>query len=382
VTGGQLPVRSFLVLKRRERQNTVLDRATRARQEIKLMQAPATLDAARGARPATMRAVRIHAYGGPEVMQLEELPIAALQPGHVLIHVRAASVNFLDVQKRRGELKGHAFYQRASAGSPDLPATLGSQGVGTVEELGPEVSNVGCGDRVSFVGDSYASHAVIPAARLIPIPKDLTFEQAAAGMNQGFLAYAFTHFAYPVKPGEWCLIQAAAGGIGLLLCQMAKIRGARVIGVTSSAQKAKFASEAGADEVIISTESDIAQEVRKITCGRGVSVVYDGVGKDTFAANLDSLAPGGYLVIYGQSSGYVPPFDLMTLQEKGSLFLTRTNGLPYLKEYPRYLEQMVQWLKEGKLSIRIDRTYALADAAQAHALFEKRKVSGRILLLP
>jgi NADPH2:quinone reductase len=329
-----------------------------------------------------MRAVRIHAYGGPEVMRLEELPLPALQPGHVLLRVQAASVNFLDVQKRRGDLAGQAFYHRFSAGTTELPATIGSQGVGTVEEVGSEVHGVGRGDRVSFVGESYASHAVIPAARLIPIPKDLTFEQAAAGMNQGFLAYAFTHFAYPLKTGEWCLIQAAAGGIGLLLCQMAKIRGARVIGVTSSAEKAKLAREAGADEVIISTESDIAQEARKITGGRGVSVVYDGVGKDTFAANLDSLAPGGYLVIYGQSSGYVPPFDLMTLQEKGSLFLTRTNGLPYLKEYPRYLEQMVQWLKDGKLSIRIDRTYPLSEASQAHALFEQRKVSGRILLLP
>lgn len=315
-------------------------------------------------------------------MQLEELPLPALQPGYVLVRVRAASVNFLDVQKRRGELKGHAFYQRASAGSPDLPATLGSQGVGTVEALGPEVSNVGAGDRVSFVGESYASHAVVPAARLIRIPEDLTFEQAAAGMNQGFLAYAFTHFAYALKPGEWCLIQAAAGGIGLLLCQMAKIRGARVIGVTSTVEKARFVREAGVDEVIISTESDIAQQARKITGGRGVSVVYDGVGKDMFAANLDSLAPGGCLVIYGQSSGYVPPFDLMTLQEKGSLFVTRTNGFPYLKEYPRYLEHMIQWLKEGKLSIKIDLTYPLAEASQAHALFEQRKVSGRILLLP
>lgn len=346
------------------------------------MQTPTTLDAPGGARPATIRAVRIHAYGGPEVMQLEELPLPALQPGHVLVRVQAASVNFLDVQKRRGELTGRAFYRRGSAGRPDLPATLGSQGVGTVEALGPEVSTVGAGDRVSFVGESYASHAVIPAARLILIPEGLTFEQAAAGMNQGFLAYAFTHFAYPLQPGEWCLIQAAAGGIGLLLCQMAKIRGARIIGVTSTAQKARFVREAGADEIIISTESDIAQQARKITSGRGVSVVYDGVGKDTFAANLDSLAPGGYLVIYGQSSGYVPPFDLMTLQEKGSLFLTRTNGLPYLKEYPGYLEQMVQWMKDGKLSIRIDRTYPLAEAAEAHALFEQRRVSGRILLLP
>ena len=207
-------------------------------------------------------------------------------------------------------------------------------------------------------------------------------EQAAAGMNHGFLAYAFTHFAYPVKAGDWCLIHAAAGGIGLLLCQMVKMRGGRVIGVTSSAEKAKVVGESGVEEVIISTQADIAKEAKRISGGRGVDVVYDGVGKDTFESSLDSLAPGGYLVIYGQSSGYVPPFDLMKLQEKGSLFLTRTNGSPYFREYPHYLEQFVEWVSQGKFSIRIDRTYPMANAAQAHAAFEQRKISGRVLLLP
>jgi len=251
-----------------------------------------------------------------------------------------------------------------------------------VEALGPDVHTVRVGDRVAFAGNSYATHAVVPASWLIAVPEGIGVEQAAAGMNQGFLAYAFTHFAYPVKPGDWCLIQAAAGGIGLLLCQMVKIRGGRVIGVTSTRAKSQFVKTAGADEVIISKEADIAKEARRISDGRGVAVVYDGVGKDTFEANLNSLAPGGYLVIYGQSSGYVPPFDLMTLQEKGSLFITRTNGLPYRKEYPRYLEQFVGWVKEGQLSIRIDRTYPLAEAAQAHAAFEQREISGRVLLLP
>ena len=342
-----------------------------------------TTDAQRaghGMQAKTMRAIRIHAYGGPEVMRVEEVPMPIPQAGQVVVRVHAASVNFLDVQKRRGELVGQAFYARTS--EPDLPTTLGSQGVGVVETLGPEVGNVAAGDRVSFVGQSYATHAVVPAVRLIRIPEGITFEQAAAGMNQGFLAYAFTHFAYPVKAGDWCLIQAAAGGIGLLLCQMAKIRGGRVIGVTSAEEKAGSVMAAGADAVIVSTKSDIAAEARRITEGRGVSVVYDGVGKDTFAASLDSLAPAGFLVIYGQSSGYVPPFDLMTLQEKGSLFLTRTNGLPYLKEYPRYLEQFVEWVKQGKLSIKIARTYPLAEAGRAHDAFEKRQVSGRLLLLP
>ena len=329
-----------------------------------------------------MKAIRIHAYGGPDVMQLEELPMPVPGPEQALVRVHAASVNFLDIQKRRGELVGQAFYHRAGEGEPEFPAILGSQGVGIVDAIGPEVNNVRLGDRVSFWGISYATHTVIPTVRLIVIPDGISFEQAAAGMNQGFLAYVFTHFVYPVKPGDWCLIQAAAGGIGLLLCQMAKIRGGRVIGVTSSEGKSKFVREAGAEEVIISKQSDIAKEARRITEGRGVSVVFDGVGKDTFEANLNSLAPAGYLVIYGQSSGYVPPFDLMTLQEKGSLFLTRTNGLPYVKEYPNYLRQFVTWIEQGKLSIRIDRTYPLAEAAQAHAAFERRQISGRVLLLP
>jgi NADPH2:quinone reductase len=329
-----------------------------------------------------MRAIRIHSYGGPEVIKLEELPMPVPGPGQARVRVEAASVNFLDIQQRRGELVGQVFYRRAGASASDLPATLGSQGVGIVEQLGPEVSDVRVGSRVVFVGGSYATHALAPAAWLIQVPDGVGLEQAAAGMNQGFLAYAFTHFAYPVKPGDWCLIHAAAGGIGLLLCQMAKLRGGYVIGVTSTADKAKVVRDAGVDEVIISKESDIAKETRRITEGRGVNVVYDGVGKDTFEASLDSLAPGGYLVIYGQSSGYVPPFDLMTLQEKGSLFITRTNGRPYFKEYPHYLELFVTWLKQGKLSIRIDRTYPLADAAQAHAAFEQRQVSGRVLLLP
>ena len=329
-----------------------------------------------------MRAIRIHSYGGPEVMRWEELPMPTAGAGQVLIRVEAASVNFLDVQKRRGELVGQAFYKLGGANEPELPATLGSQGVGVVEKLGAEVKNVRVGDRVVFAGDSYATHALAPAAWLVGVPDGLSIEQAAAGMNQGFLAYAFTHFAYPIKPGDWCLVHAAAGGMGLLLCQMAKIRGGRVIGVTSTAEKGEFVRGAGADEVIISRQSDIAKEARRISEGRGGNVVYDGVGKDTFEASLDSLAPGGYLVVYGQSSGYVPPFDLMKLQEKGSLFLTRTSGRPYIKEYPRYLELLVAWIKEGKVSIRIDRTYPLADAAQAHAAFEQRQVSGRVLLLP
>jgi len=328
----------------------------------------------------TIRAIRIHAYGGPEVLQIDEMPTPVPSSGEAVVRVAAASVNFIDIQKRRGELAGQAFYKRWE--SDVLPAPMGSQGVGIVEQIGPDVSNARPGDRVSFWGSSYATHILVPALRLIRIPDDISFEQAAGGLNQGFLAYAFTHFAYPVKPGDWCLIQAAAGGIGLLLCQMAKIRQGRVIGVTSSEEKAPFVREAGAEQIINSTTSDISAEARRITEGRGVNVVYDGVGKDVFEANLDSLAPAGYLVIYGQSSGFIPAFDLMRLQEKGSLFITRTNGLPYVHEYPAYVEKFAAWVRDKKLSIRIARTYPLEDAAQAHAAFEQRKVSGRVLLLP
>jgi NADPH2:quinone reductase len=327
-----------------------------------------------------MHAIRIHEYGGPEVMRLEAMPTPIPGPGDTLVRIHAASVNFLDVQKRRGELSGQAFYNRYSGAQ--LPAFMGSQGVGTIEARGSGVTNVHVGDRVSFWGNSYATHTILPAERMIRLPDELSFEIAAAGLNQGFIAYAFTHHAYPVKAGDWCLVQAAAGGIGLLLCQMAKIRGGRVIGVTSKEEKAKFVREAGADEVIVSSRMDIAPEVRRLTDSRGVNVVFDGVGKDTFEANLDSLAPAGYLVIYGQSSGYVPPLDIMRLQEKGSIFLTRANALPWIDEIPRYIRQFVEWIQQGRLSVRIDRTYPLADAAKAHEAFEQRQISGRVLLLP
>jgi NADPH:quinone reductase len=333
-----------------------------------------------------MRAIRIHAYGGPDVMRQEELPTPVPGAGQVLVRVLAASVNFLDVQKRRGELVGQAFYKKAGV-EPELPATMGSQGAGVVELVGEGVENVKAGDRVVFAGASYATHAMAPSKWLIRVPEQITLEQAAAGMNQGFLAYVFTHFTYPVKPGDQCLVQAAAGGIGLLLCQMAKLRGARVIGVTSSSEKAPWVNQAGADEVIVVSslpggQADVAKQARRITDGRGVNVVYDGVGKDTFDANLDSLAQAGYLVIYGQSSGYVPPFDVMKLQEKGSLYLTRTNGLPWVKEYPAYTKLLAAWLKQGKISVRIHRTYPLVEAAAAHAEFERRQVVGRVLLAP
>ncbi|WP_314588035.1 quinone oxidoreductase [Paenibacillus terrigena] len=240
------------------------------------------------------------------------------------------------------------------------------------------------GDRVicGGGGGTYATHVVAPANHLIPVPGELTLEQAAAGLVQGFMAYALTHEAYPIKPGNWCLVHAAAGGIGLFLVQMAKIRGGNVIAVVSTEEKARAARAAGADEVIISTQADFAKEARRITNGRGVNVVYDGVGKDTFEGSLDSLAPRGYLELFGQASGFVPPFDLMTLQEKGSLYINRFSLLYFRDSWQTYAEHFVQWVQEGRLSVKIDRTYPLADAARAHEAFEQRKISGRILLIP
>ena len=329
-----------------------------------------------------MKAIRIHEYGAPNVMRLEEMATPSPGAGEVLVRIAAASVNFIDVQKRRGELVGQAFYKQHEPAGPDLPTQLGSQGAGTIEALGPDVTGVQIGDRVCFWGSSYATHIVRPAKRLIRIPAAISFEHAAAGLNQGFLAYVFTHFTYPVKPGDWCMVQAAAGGLGLLICQMIKIRGGRLIGVTSTEEKAKYVREAGADEIIISKQAEISKEARRMTDGRGVNVVFDGVGKDTFEANLNSLAPAGYLVIYGQSSGYVPPFDIMALQEKGSLYLTRANALPWVKEYPVYLEQVVAWIRDGRISIRVAGSFSLEDAAAAHEAFENRAVSGRLLLIP
>lgn len=330
----------------------------------------------------TMQAVRIHSYGNPDVMHLEEIPTLVPQQGEVLVRVEAASVNFIDVQHRRGDLVSQAFYAQEGGLEAALPATIGSQGVGIVEVLGAGVDNIRVGDRVNFYANSYATHAIVPADRLIPVPAGITLEQAAAGLSQGFIAYELSHAAYPIKEEDWVLIQAAAGGIGLLLCQMAKLRGAQVIGVTSTAEKAEAAKEAGADAVILSTQADIAQEVRRITNGRGVNVVYDGVGKDTFEASLNSLAPCGYLMIYGQASGFVPPFDIMQLQDKGSLFISRNSAQYYTSVFPQYLRDFVGWMQQGKLSIKIDHIYPLAEAAKAHAAFEQRQTIGRILLLP
>lgn len=328
------------------------------------------------------KVARIYEYGAPRVIQLEDQPVPTPQQGEVLVRMEFASVNFLDIQKRRGDLINQKFYQTTALQEKDLPADLGSQGVGVVEETGPEVTGFAIGDRVVCAGgNTYASYITFPAQRLIPIPDSIRMEDAAAGFLQGFLAWAFTNKAYPVQPDDWCLVQAAAGGLGLLICQMIKLRGGKVIGVTSTEEKARYVREiGGVDEVIISSQTDIAEAVQRITEEKGVNVVYDGVGKDTFEANLDALAPGGFFIIFGQASGYVPPFDLMKLQEKGSIFLTRTNGLPYMKHWSAYQRDFVKWMENRELKLKVDHIYPLSEVASAQKAMEERKTSGRILL--
>lgn len=325
--------------------------------------------------------IRISEYGGPEVMHLEDVPMPTPGPGQVLVRVAAAGVNFTDIEHRRGALADVAFY------GSTLPSGVGHEGAGEIIALGPDVTGWRQGERVAWVGvfGSYSTHLVAPVALLIRVPRGVRLEQAAAALLQGMTAHALAFSVYPFKRGDWCLIQSAAGGLGQLLCQMVRMRGVRVVGVTSTPEKAQVAARAGAEATIVSTRSDIADEVRRITDGTGVTVVYDGVGQATFDANLTSLAPRGYLVLYGQSSGRVSPVDPLALMERGSLFLTRFAALHYLRdprERQQRLDDLFSWLRTGKLRVRIDCTFALSDAAAAHVAVEQRQTSGKVLLLP
>jgi NADPH:quinone reductase len=321
-----------------------------------------------------MRKVIVYEPGAPEVMQVVDEPTPTPQAGQALVRVSAAGVNFMDI------------YQRSGMYKTPLPLALGAEGAGVVEAVGPGVTEVRPGDRVAWTQGpgSYATHVLQPAARLAPIPVGLSDEQAAAVMLQGLTAHVLTHSTYPLKPGDRCLIHATAGGVGLLLCQMAKMAGAHVIGTTSTEEKARLARTAGADEVILYTQHDFAAEVRRITGGQGVNVVYDSVGKDTFDGSLSSLAPLGYLVLFGQSSGFVPPFDIQRLAA-GSLFLTRPMMFAYMttrEQFLRHTAEVFDWVQTGKLHVRIDRTYPLDAVADAHRALAGRATSGKVLLKP
>jgi NADPH2:quinone reductase len=322
-----------------------------------------------------MKAIEVKQPGGPEAMELVELPVPQPKANEAVVKLAASGVNFIDVYHREGRYK------------VPLPFTPGQEGAGVVTAVGADVKSVKVGDRVAWSGPpgSYAEYAALPADLLVPIPAGVTDQQAAAAMLQGMTAHYLSHDTYPLKRGETALVHAAAGGVGLLLVQMAHNIGARVIATVSTAEKAKLAREAGADEVILYTQSDFETETKRLTGGKGVNVVYDSVGKTTFEKGLNVLRPRGFMVLFGGSSGAVPPFDLITLSQKGSLYVTR----PSLGSYIATREELVArsgavfgMIEAGKLKLRVEYTYPLAEAQRAHRDLEGRKTTGKLLLIP
>lgn len=322
-----------------------------------------------------MKAIVCSSHGGPEVLVYKEVDRPAPKEGEARVKLTAIGVNFIDVYHRTG------LYPLKT------PFTPGREAAGTVEAIGPGVSEIAVGDNVAYamaVG-SYAEYAVVPVGKLVKLPDGVSHEMAAAAMLQGMTAHYLVTSTFPLQRGQTTLIHAAAGGVGLLLIQMAKRIGARVIGTVSTEAKAKLAREAGADDVILYTEQDFEAETRRLTGGRGVEVVYDSVGKDTFEKSLGSLSPRGMLALFGQSSGSVPPFDASLLAEKGSLFMTRPTLVHYTLTREELLWRagdMLSWVKSGELKLRIEKTFPLAEAAEAHRQLEGRKTTGKVLLIP
>jgi NADPH2:quinone reductase len=322
-----------------------------------------------------LRAVRVATHGGPDVLTVVELPTPKPGPGQVLVTVEAAGVNFIDI------------YQRTGLYSLSLPAILGQEAAGSVAGLGSDVKGWRVGDRVAFVGvqGAYADSVIAPADRLVPVPKGLSTRDAAASLLQGMTAHYLTTDTFPLDKGDTCLIHAAAGGVGLLLIQVAKFKGANVIGTVSTSEKAALAREAGADHVINYLEEDFEQVVKRITAGRGVQVVYDSVGQATFMKSLNALSPRGMLVTFGQSSGPVPPIDPLLLSQRGSLFLTRPTLAHYVSSREALLARAAQtlgWVAEGRMKVRIDADFPLNTVADAHRRLESRRSTGKLLLIP
>jgi NADPH2:quinone reductase len=322
-----------------------------------------------------MKAIQVQQAGGPEVLTLVDIDVPKPKPNEALIQIKAIGVNYIDVYFRQGRYPG----------TP--PFIDGQEAAGAVVEIGSDVKTVKIGDRVAYTGilGSYAEYAVVPADRLVKIPEKLDFRQAASSMLQGMTAHYLCHSTYPLKRGEIALVHAAAGGVGLLLVQMAKKLGARVIGTVSTDEKAKLAREAGADDLIIYSRQDFEAETKRLTEDKGVHVVYDGVGKDTFEKGLNVLRPRGYMVLFGASSGPVPPFDLSKLAPKGSLFVTRPTLIHYIagrEELEQRSSDVLTMVIGGELKLRIEHVYPLADAQQAHRDLESRKTTGKLLLIP
>jgi NADPH:quinone reductase len=322
-----------------------------------------------------MQAIQVEQPGGPEVLRVAEVDAPQPGPGQVLVDLTATGVNFVEIYQREGR------YPR------ETPFVPGSEGAGVISAVGPGVEGWSVGDRVASVDleGSYAAQALAAADRIVPIPAGVETELAAAAMLQGMTAHYLLTDSYSVRPGDTVLVHAAAGGMGLLLTQFATKLGARVIGTVSTAEKERLAREAGAAEVIRYTEQDVAKEVRRLTSGEGVAAVYDGVGKDTFDSSLDSLRLHGTLVLYGGASGPVPPFDPMRLQHAGSVFLTRPSLMHYIVDHDslwRRAADMLGWVADGSLSIRVHERYPLADARRAHEDLQGRRTTGKLLLVP
>jgi NADPH2:quinone reductase len=322
-----------------------------------------------------MKAIRITEVGGPEVMRLEEVPTPMPQAGQLLVRVEAVGVNYIDTYQRSGQYK------------VTLPYTMGLEGAGVVEAKGEGVTGVEKGARVAWtnVPGSYATDAIVPADKVVPLPAGITSQQGAAAMLQGMTAHYLATSTFPLRRGDACLVHAGAGGVGLLLTQMAKRIGARVFTTVSTEEKARLSKEAGADETIRYTSEDFREAVRRLTSGAGVRVVYDSVGRDTFEKSLDCLVPRGMLVLFGQSSGAVPPFDAQVLSAKGSLFMTRPTLAHYTATRDELLSRardVFSWIADGSLKLRIGATFPLADAAKAHAELQGRRTTGKVLLQP
>jgi NADPH2:quinone reductase len=322
-----------------------------------------------------MKAIRVNTPGDASVLSHEDVALPAPAPNEARVKIAAAGLNFIDIYQRKGAYK------------MPLPFTLGQEAAGVVEAVGSEVTEVKVGDRVAWAGamGAYAEYANAPAARLVPVPEAVSLEQAAAVMLQGMTAHYLATSTYPLKPGSTCVVHAAGSGAGLLLTQIARLRGAFVIGTMSTEEKAALAKKAGANETILYTQQDFEGEVKRITEGKGVDVVYDSVGRDTFAKSLNCLKPRGLMVLWGQSSGPVEPMDPQILNAKGSLFLTRPSLGSYTQTRDELLSRagdLFYWMSAGKLDVRIDKTFALQDAGEAHRYMEGRNTKGKVLLMP
>ena len=322
-----------------------------------------------------MKAIQVSAYGGPEVLAYGDVAVPQPKAGEALVRIGAIGVNFIDVYHRTGRYPGNP------------PFTPGMEAAGVAEAVGPDVTDLKPGDRVAYAMTlgSYGEYAVVPAAKLVPVPDGVSDQQAAALMLQGMTAHYLARSTYPIQPGDTVLVHAGAGGVGLLLTQIAKHAGGRVITTVSTEEKAALSREAGADHVILYTETDFEAEVKRITEGKGVHAVYDGVGKTTFDKSLNCLRPRGCMALFGASSGPVPPLDPLVLSGKGSLFLTRPTLAHYALDRQELLwraSDLFGWLAGGSLKLRIEHTYPLADAARAHRDLEGRATTGKLLLLP